>query len=308
MMKPSVASFGRDLVRDIETFRPFSPLPGVPDAQLDDWLSALKITFVSALEWWWGPKWVIGPRVVSDSMFFWVEHGSGTAWIGTPENTFTFQSGDLILIPKGVEHCVENTTAAESHVYAVHFFATLFSGVDILRMIGFPSCLPGRSNAPYRSACKQMVRDFAVKPPGWMAETEHNLFLILLYMIRNDSKSFTPMASSDFQADLPRLLPVFNWIDEHLASNDLTVAELASQIFVSETHFRRLFHKVIGISPVQFVRRRRIENACHLLRTSDQPVKQIAQACGFAEVAFFSKVFHRLVGISPAAYRRGEVP
>jgi AraC family transcriptional regulator len=76
---------------------------------------------------------------------------------------------------------------------------------------------------------------------------------------------------------------------------------------LSETHFRRLFHEVFGTSPVQFIRQRRIERACSLLRSTANPIKQIAADCGFAEEAFFSRVFHQALGKSPAAYRRAKM-
>jgi AraC-like DNA-binding protein len=41
-----------------------------------------------------------------------------------------------------------------------------------------------------------------------------------------------------------------------------------------------------------------------LLTTTDLPLREIAQSCGFADVHHFSKAFKRIVGVSPGAYRQ----
>jgi AraC-like DNA-binding protein len=293
--------------REAKTFRPYASFPSLPATQLDGWLSAVKIQIVSALEWEWPRGWEFGPRVLNDSMIFWFERGSGKAWFGRPSNSFEFKAGDLLLIPQGVEHKITGTEGEEPHVYAVHFFANLFGGIDLLKMLGFPLHIPARLGSPYKAICERAVRDYAVKPPGWSTVLSNDIYSLLLYIIRMETERFEPLSSVDHQSQLPRLLPVLDWIESHLSSHEITVADLSRQVFISETHFRRVFHKVFGMSPVQFIRQRRIERACTLLRTTDIPIKQLAQDCGFAEDAFFSRVFHRLVGTSPAAYRRAEL-
>ncbi|HEU4635263.1 MAG TPA: AraC family transcriptional regulator, partial [Edaphobacter sp.] len=148
----------------------------------------------------------------------------------------------------------------------------------------------------------------AVKAPGWINAMRQDIFGLLLYAVRNEAHLFQVKSSMESQPLLPRFLPVLDWIDQNIASNEITVADLARRAFISETHFRRMFLKTFEMSPMQFVRKRRIERACTLLRTTDTPIKQIAQDCGFAEDAFFSRVFRHLVGVTPAAYRRGEYP
>lgn len=240
-------------------------------------------------------------------MFFWFERGSGKAYFGSPAKVYDFRAADMLLIPQGMEHSIEGTASEEPHVYAVHFYATLLGGIDLLYMLGFPLYIRGRQMAPYKQASERLVREYAVKTPGWSLAMTSEIFSILLYMIRAEVEFVTPLASIDCKAQLPRLQPVLDWIDDNLSCHEITLADLARQVFVSETHFRRLFQRVFGVSPVQFIRRCRVDRACALLRTTDLPIKQVAQNCGFAEDAFFSRVFHRLVGTSPAAYRRAEL-
>ena len=306
-MKMRKIPLTRDRARDANTFSPYDEFPAVVSCQLDAWLSAVRVKAISAIEWEWSRQWTVGPRVLNDSMYFWFKSGSGKAWFGTPSNIHNFRAGDLLLIPQGVEHAIEGTAGEEPHVYAVHFYATLYGGIDLLKLLGFPFHIQYRKNAPYKEISERMTRDFAVRVPGWSVSIANDVLTLLLYLIRNEGDAFTPPANVEWQSQLPRLLPVLDWIDRNLSSHEMTVADLSKHVFISETHFRRLFQKVFGITPVQFIRQRRIDRACLLLRTTTSPIKQIARECGFAEDAFFSRVFHQLVGTSPASYRREEL-
>jgi AraC-like DNA-binding protein len=107
--------------------------------------------------------------------------------------------------------------------------------------------------------------------------------------------------------DIPRLFPVVEWIDQHLEDNLISVRDLARRVYLSETHFRRLFKQVFGTSPIKFIRNRRIDHACALLRTSKLSVKEISQQCGFNDTSFFSRVFRSVTGQTPANYRHSEL-
>ena len=58
------------------------------------------------------------------------------------------------------------------------------------------------------------------------------------------------------------------------------------------------------MSIFDFVRERRIESAESLLITTDMPLSEIAESCGFDDYNYFSRVFKRQVGISAMRYRK----
>lgn len=75
-----------------------------------------------------------------------------------------------------------------------------------------------------------------------------------------------------------------------------TITKLAKQCSLSESQFRRVFHRAVGTHPVQYQRR--------LLRQTDHTVEAIAAEVGYAETAFFAHTFKRLIGVPPGQYRR----
>ncbi len=65
-----------------------------------------------------------------------------------------------------------------------------------------------------------------------------------------------------------------------------------------------LFREQTGTTPAQWLQRRRIRRAQHLLETSALAVERIAAEVGFGSAATFRERFQRIVGTSPQGYRR----
>ena len=84
---------------------------------------------------------------------------------------------------------------------------------------------------------------------------------------------------------------------------DLSVADIARHLTMSESHFSHLFRQTVGVPPQRYVRDRRVERAKSLLRHSDLPMTEIAQSVGCSSRSHFSVLFHRTTGLTPRRYR-----
>jgi AraC-like DNA-binding protein len=84
----------------------------------------------------------------------------------------------------------------------------------------------------------------------------------------------------------------------------LSVAALAAQRGMSRSNFAHYFKARTGLTPAAFATGVRIQEATRLLLSSPAPLKEIADALGFANINHFCKVFRRHQHTSPAAYRR----
>ena len=84
----------------------------------------------------------------------------------------------------------------------------------------------------------------------------------------------------------------------------MRVKDLAEQVSLSVSHFCRAFKESFGASPHLHLTRSRVERAQCLMLTTDDPLTQIALACGMADQAHLSKLFRREVGEPPNAWRR----
>ena len=98
------------------------------------------------------------------------------------------------------------------------------------------------------------------------------------------------------------LLPVLNYIDEHFRQ-DFPVTVLAELAGISVQHLCRVFKETMHMRPMEYLTRRRLNEAKHLLRYSDLPVAEIGKQIGFPDAGYFSTVFRKYEKISPSEYR-----
>jgi AraC-like DNA-binding protein/quercetin dioxygenase-like cupin family protein len=83
-------------------------------------------------------------------------------------------------------------------------------------------------------------------------------------------------------------------------------ADLASLARMSVPNFFRSFRRSTGLSPLKWLRLRRINEAKRRLVESRDSVKEIAEQVGYSDQFYFSRDFHKHTGISPSEFRRRE--
>lgn len=88
-------------------------------------------------------------------------------------------------------------------------------------------------------------------------------------------------------------------IQENFRFN-ISIEELAKSIGMSVSYFRRLFHKVYGYSPMQYIMNLRIEYARDLLLSGEVNVTEAARLSGFDDIYYFSRLFKEKTGTSPS--------
>ncbi|MFL6197592.1 MAG: helix-turn-helix transcriptional regulator, partial [Thermoanaerobaculia bacterium] len=98
------------------------------------------------------------------------------------------------------------------------------------------------------------------------------------------------------------LASVVDYVGDNLAE-DLSLASMAAAANLSPYHFARSFKRFMGLTPHQYVLRRRIERAKEMLLDTDLPVGVVARRVGFASPSHFSQQFKRAVGVPPSALR-----
>jgi AraC family transcriptional regulator len=87
----------------------------------------------------------------------------------------------------------------------------------------------------------------------------------------------------------------------------ITARDLAERINISVGQLFRAFKVSTGLSPLHYIIGRRVELACVMMKTTREPLSQIAIACGLCDQSHLCRVFRRTLGISPADWRRANV-
>jgi AraC-like DNA-binding protein len=85
---------------------------------------------------------------------------------------------------------------------------------------------------------------------------------------------------------------------------DCSLAAIAEGCRISPAYMSRLFKRTMGVSPVSYLNRFRVERAQSMLLNTDLTCSEVAERCGFASGVVFSKVFKRRTGDTPTGWRR----
>lgn len=101
----------------------------------------------------------------------------------------------------------------------------------------------------------------------------------------------------------PRTRRAMLFMEQHLANPPPTL-EVARHVHTSERHLGRLFHKAVGLSPAQYMRRLRLERSRDLLHETAKPISEIAFDTGFVDCSHFCRSFRAAYGISPGEARQ----
>ncbi len=83
--------------------------------------------------------------------------------------------------------------------------------------------------------------------------------------------------------------------------------ELAHEVGLNKSYFIRLFKEQIGIPPLKYFNKLKIETACYLLTENHMAIAEIARYLGFYDEYHFSKVFKRFIKSTPGRYRDQHV-
>jgi AraC family transcriptional regulator len=103
--------------------------------------------------------------------------------------------------------------------------------------------------------------------------------------------------------DRRRAVEVALWLEAH-AHQSVDLDGAAQQVGLSPFHFLRLFARVLGVTPHQYLVRTRLRHAAQLLATDERPVTDVAFDVGFGDLSNFVRSFHRAAGVSPLRFRQ----
>lgn len=103
--------------------------------------------------------------------------------------------------------------------------------------------------------------------------------------------------------DRGRMVDAAKWIEAH-ATEPLALDDAATHSGLSAFHFLRLFSRVVGATPHQYLVRTRLRRAARLLADRERPITDIAYDVGFGDLSNFVRTFHRAAGVSPGKFRK----
>ena len=259
---------------------------------------------------WWNFR-----NVVSPFSRLWLIL-DGRATVSHHGRTFVLKPGRLHLVPPFTVH--DCACANWMNHYHLHFVSRLPTGIDLFSLLDGELEIPAESatlklfrrlEAIYpdrKLPCFDPARDEyrrlpALSGPGGDAvdwfEAKGILTLLLAPFLR---------AAHPHEGAHARATRLFLTVQEHIhqhMSETITLGDLAQVVNLHPTYFSDRFRQLVGVRPLEYLMRRRIERAQYLLLASPASVKQVAAEVGIADAGYFTRAFTRCCGKSPSAYR-----
>ncbi|MCD9026214.1 response regulator transcription factor [Cohnella silvisoli] len=88
---------------------------------------------------------------------------------------------------------------------------------------------------------------------------------------------------------------------------DVSLIDVATRFHMDPSYLSKLFKSVTDENFIEYVTRKRMEQACELLRTSDRKINEISELVGYENQRYFSQVFKKFTDQTPSEYRENRL-
>lgn len=263
-------------------------------------------------------RWWNFQNVISPFSRLWLVLG-GQAVVRHHGRKFILRPGQMHLVPPFTVH--DCSCSRRLDHYYLHFVARLPTGIDLFSLLDcerqinssvealalfqrIESIYPERKLPCYDPSREEYQRLPMLTESAAPADDALNGFAArgaLTLLLSEFLKS-----ARNHEGVHARVTGQFLAVQEFIHANmrkKIVLGHLAEVAELHPTYFSDRFKQVVGVRPLDYLMRRRIERAQYLLLTSHASVKEIAAAVGIADAAYFCRVFTRLCRVAPTAYR-----
>lgn len=234
---------------------------------------------------------------------FYVVSGKGSFMV--EDEIFSVKESDLVIINPNIVHTEKS--------YNENPLEYIVLGVDgIAFNFNMESTATQYSVFNFHENKKEIViflmsllREVEDKKPNYELICQNLLEVLLIMIMRNaDYKlSITDVVMS--KKISKECSKVKRYLDSKYAE-DITLDKLAEITHMSKYYIIHAFTKYSGVSPINYLINKRIEESKNLLENTDHSIAQIASSIGFSSQSYFSQAFKKSMGISPNEYRKSK--
>lgn len=246
---------------------------------------------------------------------------SGEGNIVLNQNKYELKPGHLYLIPS-FSLCNYSSETFLGHFY-IHFIPQIKGGTDLFKLIKFHYELPATESDYYL-----MKRILELNPEKKLMNQDPEKYCVDdLFPYNSTNMPAQQIAGCmETQGILLQLFSRFinvedqkgdgvglnlnskisqaiNFIQTNL-SKPITITELAGVCNLSNDYFSRLFLRIMGMRPIDYINRKRVEEAQLQLVVTNDPIEKIALDVGIDNFSYFNRMFKKYSCSTPGEYRK----
>ena len=239
---------------------------------------------------------------------YFFEEGAVTMVIG--ENPYALQSGDVIVIPPGIDHRILLTDSEKPYRRFVLWLTPAYLMALEKRSPDYGYLLRRSADRgryvylfdlPTFNALRTRLFTLLdeIHADRFARETAIDLSIsdLLLYLGRT---VYEQEQRRDRKEQLSRYEAITQYVDEHLDEH-LSLDTLARQFYLSKYYLVHLFRENTGLSVHQYILKKRLAACCDAMR-GGAAVGEVCRQWGFGDYSAFYRAFRKEYGMSPSAY------
>lgn len=163
----------------------------------------------------------------------------------------------------------------------------------------------GKFYLPNVNHAMQSLYEYLLSMKASRITVEAKIYEIISYLAsylkenRLNEENGQPINKTDLQA----LAELTHYMDEHHSFN-ITLQTLSTIACMSESKMKKLFKSVYNMSITEYIQRKRISVAEHMLIQTDLTIAEISRSVGYSNPSRLIEIFKRYYGFTPSKYRK----
>ena len=245
----------------------------------------------------YGGDWHSVPHTHNHVEIFYITSGQGQFLV--EDQSYPVSANQLVVINPHILHTEESLNAQP-----LEYIVLGIEGIELMtdENGSGPFIILDHFEGVEVSGClRNILREMEQKNTGYEDVCQAYMEILMIRLMRSISLSVSvePQAvSGNRQCDVVR-----RYIDHHF-KEPLTLEQLAEKGHMNKYYLAHAFKREYGVTPINYMISKRIEESKYLLAETNLSMSQIAQLLGFSSLSYFSQVFRRTQDMSPMEYRQ----
>lgn len=245
----------------------------------------------------YGGDWHSVPHTHNHLELFYIVGGKGQFLI--QDQLYPVNVNNLVIINPNVTH-----TEVSLNAQPLEYIVLGIEGIELAtseNSNGQFNILDHFESVEISGCLRNILREMEQKNTGYEDVCQAYMEILIIRLMRNIALAVPtePQVVSGNR----QCAAVKRYIDLHFKES-LTLEQLAEDAHMNKYYLSHAFKREYGISPINYMITRRIEESKYLLAETDLSMSQIAQLLGFSSLSYFSQVFRRTQATTPMEYRQ----